>query len=71
VTTLDAAYKYMIADDSYKNVLVIGCYAMSKYIDWKDKKTSTLFADVRVRSCCNRRRRETFLASKLVLTEIS
>ena len=45
VTTLDAAFKYMIADDGYKNVLVIGCYAMSKFIDWKDKKTSTLFAD--------------------------
>lgn len=45
VTTLDAAYKYIIADATYKNVLVIGCYAMSKFIDWSDKKTSTLFAD--------------------------
>lgn len=45
VTTLDTAFKYMIADGSYKNVLVIGCYAMSKFIDWQDKKTSTLFAD--------------------------
>ena len=45
VTTLDAAFKYVIADTSYKHVLVIGCYAMSKFIDWKDKKTSTLFAD--------------------------
>jgi 3-oxoacyl-[acyl-carrier-protein] synthase-3 len=45
VTTLDTAFKYMIADESYKNVLVIGCYVMSKFIDWKDKKTSTLFAD--------------------------
>lgn len=45
VTTLDAAFKYIIADATYKNILVIGCYAMSKFIDWKDKKTSTLFAD--------------------------
>jgi 3-oxoacyl-[acyl-carrier-protein] synthase-3 len=45
VTTLDTAFKYLIADDSYKNVLSIGCYAMSKFLDWKDKKTSTLFAD--------------------------
>ncbi len=45
VTTLDAAFKYVIADASYKRVLVIGCYAMSKFIDWTDKKTSTLFAD--------------------------
>ncbi len=45
VTTLDTAFKYIIADSTYRNVLVIGCYAMSKFIDWKDKKTSTLFAD--------------------------
>ena len=45
VTTLDAAFKYIIADAQYKRVLVVGCYAMSKFIDWKDKKTSTLFAD--------------------------
>lgn len=45
VTALDAAYKYIIADKAYKNVLVIGCYAMSKFMDWTDKKTSTIFAD--------------------------
>lgn len=45
VTTLDTAFKYIIADGDYKNVLVIGCYAMSKFVDWKDKKTSTIFAD--------------------------
>jgi 3-oxoacyl-[acyl-carrier-protein] synthase-3 len=45
VTALDAATKYIIADTAYKNVLVIGVYAMSKYLDWKDKKTATLFAD--------------------------
>lgn len=45
VTALDAAYKYVIADKTYKNVLVIGCYAMSKFMDWTDKKTSTIFAD--------------------------
>jgi 3-oxoacyl-[acyl-carrier-protein] synthase-3 len=45
VTTLDTAFKYVIADSDYKNVLVIGCYAMSKFVDWKDKKTSTIFAD--------------------------
>ncbi len=45
VTALDTASKYIVADSSYKNVLVIGAYAMSKYIDWQDKKTATLFAD--------------------------
>ena len=67
VTTLDTAFKYMIADDSYENILVIGCYAMSKFIDWKDKKTSTLFADgagaVVLQSVEDEKH---FLASKLV-----
>jgi 3-oxoacyl-[acyl-carrier-protein] synthase-3 len=45
VTALDTAAKYIIADSSYRNVLVIGAYAISKYVDWKDKKTATIFAD--------------------------
>jgi 3-oxoacyl-[acyl-carrier-protein] synthase-3 len=45
VTALDTAAKYIIADSSYKNVLVIGAYAMSKYLDWTEKKTATIFAD--------------------------
>jgi len=67
VTTLDTAFKYIIADANYKNVLVIGCYAMSKFIDWKDKKTSTIFADgagaMVLQAVENE---EHFLASKLV-----
>src|ERR687889_730727 len=45
VTALDTASKYIIADSSYRNVLVVGAYAMSKYLDWTDKKTATIFAD--------------------------
>ncbi len=45
VTALDTAAKYIIADQRYRNVLVIGAYAMSKYLDLQDKKTVTLFAD--------------------------
>jgi 3-oxoacyl-[acyl-carrier-protein] synthase-3 len=45
VTALDTASKYIIADDAYKNVLVIGAYAMSKFVDWTEKKTATIFAD--------------------------
>ena len=67
VTTLDAAFKYIIADATYKNVLVIGCYAMSKFIDWTDKKTSTLFADGAGAMVLSAVEGEThFLASKLV-----
>ncbi|MCA9734454.1 MAG: ketoacyl-ACP synthase III [Deferribacteres bacterium] len=45
VTALDVGAKYIRADEHYKNVLVIGAYAMSKYLDLQDKKTVTLFAD--------------------------
>ena len=45
VTALDTASKFIKADDNYKYVLVIGAYAMSKYLDLSDKKTVTLFAD--------------------------
>lgn len=45
VTALDTAFKYIIADAQYKNVLVIGVYAMTKFLDWTEKKTATIFAD--------------------------
>lgn len=45
VTALDVAAKYIAADTRYNKVLVIGGYAMSKYLDLTDKKTVTLFAD--------------------------
>ncbi len=45
VTGLDIAAKYMAADADYRHVLVVGGYGMSRFINWKDKKTCTLFAD--------------------------
>jgi len=45
VTALDTACKYIIADARYKNILVIGVYAMTKFLDWTEKKTATIFAD--------------------------
>jgi 3-oxoacyl-[acyl-carrier-protein] synthase-3 len=45
VTALDLAAKYIRSDENYKTVMVIGAYAMSKYLNMTDKKTVTLFAD--------------------------
>ena len=45
VTALDTASKFIIADSAYRNVLVVGAYAITKYLDWHDKKTATIFAD--------------------------
>ncbi|GAC1446553.1 MAG: ketoacyl-ACP synthase III [Pyrinomonadaceae bacterium] len=66
VTALDTASKFIIADAAYKNVLVIGAYAMSKFIDWKDKKTSTIFADGAGAVVLQASNEPGFLASKLV-----
>ena len=45
VTALDIGAKYIQADEQYDYILVIGAYAMSKYLNLEDKKTVTLFAD--------------------------
>ncbi|MEL7121396.1 MAG: ketoacyl-ACP synthase III [Bacteroidota bacterium] len=45
VTALDIGSKYIRSDEQYQHVLVIGAYNMSKYLNLKDKKTVTLFAD--------------------------
>lgn len=45
VTALDIASKTIAADESYRHVLVVGAYGMTRYVDWTDKRTCTLFAD--------------------------
>lgn len=45
VTALDTASKYIQADQKYNTILVIGAYAMSKFLNQLDKKTMNLFAD--------------------------
>lgn len=45
VSAIDTASKYIQSDNSYEYILVVGAYAMSKYLNLHDKKTVTLFAD--------------------------
>ncbi|MFO0585023.1 MAG: ketoacyl-ACP synthase III [Anaeromyxobacter sp.] len=45
VTALDVASKQIRGDEDVSKVLVVGAYGMSRHVDWKDKKTCTLFAD--------------------------
>ncbi len=45
VTALETATNFIKGDTKYKYALVIGAYAMSRFLDVKDKKTATLFAD--------------------------
>jgi 3-oxoacyl-[acyl-carrier-protein] synthase-3 len=45
VTALDMGAKYIRSDEQYNTVMVIGAYAMSKYLNLQNKNTVTLFAD--------------------------
>lgn len=45
VTALDIAAKYIRSDEQYNTVMVVGAYAMSKYLNQTNKNTVTLFAD--------------------------
>ncbi|HCR48302.1 MAG TPA: ketoacyl-ACP synthase III [Rhodothermales bacterium] len=44
-TALDIGSKYIGADPHYQYVLVIGAYGMSRFLDFRDRNVSTLFAD--------------------------
>jgi 3-oxoacyl-[acyl-carrier-protein] synthase-3 len=44
-TALDLAARYLAPDSRLSHVLVAGGYAMSRFLDWGDYKTATLFAD--------------------------
>lgn len=45
VTAVDMASKYIAADKKYENILVVGAYGMSKYLNFDDHRIATLFAD--------------------------
>ncbi|MCZ7569296.1 MAG: ketoacyl-ACP synthase III [Ardenticatenaceae bacterium] len=45
VTGLDAAGKYIATDSDYDHILLVGAYGMTRFVDWTDKYTCTLFAD--------------------------
>lgn len=45
VTGLDSASRYIATDPDYEHILLVGAYGMTRYLDWTDKYTCTLFAD--------------------------
>ncbi|MCF8364515.1 MAG: ketoacyl-ACP synthase III [Bacteroidales bacterium] len=45
VTALDMGAKYIRSDENYNTIMVVGAYAMSKYLNMENKNTVTLFAD--------------------------
>jgi 3-oxoacyl-[acyl-carrier-protein] synthase-3 len=65
-TGLDMAARYIATDADYHHILVAGGYGMTKFIDWTDKYTCTLFADGAAAVIVSAGDRPGFLAGKLV-----
>lgn len=66
VTGLDMAARYIATDSDYEYILVAGGYGMTKYLDWSDKYTCTLFADGAAAVIVGRGEQPGFLAGKLM-----
>lgn len=45
VVALDVASRKIMTDEKCNNVLVMGIYNMSKYVDWDNRDVCTIFAD--------------------------
>jgi 3-oxoacyl-[acyl-carrier-protein] synthase-3 len=45
VTALDQGARYLMTESDFRYILVAGGYGMSRFLDFHDKRTATLFAD--------------------------
>jgi len=45
VSGVDIASRYIATDAAYNRVLVVGAYGMTRFVDWTNKRTCTLFGD--------------------------
>jgi 3-oxoacyl-[acyl-carrier-protein] synthase-3 len=67
VTSLDVASRYIGTDSEIDTILVIGAYGMTKFVDWTDHYTCTLFADAAGAMILQASEdKEGFIASKLI-----
>jgi 3-oxoacyl-[acyl-carrier-protein] synthase III len=66
VTALDQGARYLLTEPDLKYVLVAGGYGMSRFLDWTDKKTVTLFADGAGAALLGVSEQPGFLASKFM-----
>ena len=68
VTALDTAARFIATDTSINSVLVVGAYGMSRFVDYSDHKTCTLFADGAGAVVLGAGEEPGFLAGKLAAT---
>jgi 3-oxoacyl-[acyl-carrier-protein] synthase-3 len=65
VTGVDMAARYIATDPAYRYILVAAGYGMTRFLDWSDKYTCTLFADGAAAVVVGAGTRPGFLAGKL------
>ena len=66
VTALDMGARYLLTEPAIQYVLVAGGYGMSRFLDFKDKKTANLFADGAGAVILGRGEQPGFLSSNLL-----
>jgi 3-oxoacyl-[acyl-carrier-protein] synthase-3 len=65
VTALDQGARYIATEPDFRYILVAGGYGMSRFLDWQDKYTATLFADGAGAALLGAGSEPGFLATKL------
>lgn len=66
VTAVDNAARYIMTDPSLNYILVVGAYGMTRFVDYTDHRTCTLFADGAGAVVVGVGERPGFLAGKLI-----
>ncbi len=66
LTGMDIGSKFIATDAEYNHVLVIGAYGMTRFVDWSDKRTCTLFADGAGAVLLRAGEKPGFLAGKMI-----
>ncbi|MBT4034951.1 MAG: ketoacyl-ACP synthase III [Candidatus Marinimicrobia bacterium] len=66
VTGVDIAAKYISSDDQYEHILVVATYGMTRFLDFHDRYTATIFADGAGAVVMQAGDQPGFLASKLI-----
>jgi 3-oxoacyl-[acyl-carrier-protein] synthase III len=66
VTAADVAARYILTDPAVNRVLAVGAYGMSRFVDYTDHRTCTLFADGAGAAVLGAADQPGFLAGKLV-----
>ena len=66
VTALDQGARYIATEPDFRYILVAGGYGMTRFLDWSDKRTATLFADGAGAAVLSAGDRPGFLASNFI-----